>query len=192
MRKATFILIALFTLYPATSTLAYLPPVLPTEASPQAIKELATQLSNPKIPPIAYWDQVAICESSKDGHTADWHDRGRWSGGLGIYIGTWVRWGGRNFAPTPWQATKLEQIVVANRIAVTGYHFFTYSKNPVGFMGWGCIAKRQSLKPTPKVWNKYRTVSQSVSGNVSGSGLLPNAGNGKAPVEPTATGSSLR
>jgi hypothetical protein len=116
-------------------------------ADPKGVIELREQMKQPGVPPIEYWEQVAICESSKDGYTADWRDKGRWSGGLGIYIGTWVRWGGRHFAPTPWQATKAEQMVVANRIAVLGFHFFTYSKQPVGFNGWGCIAKRKSLDP---------------------------------------------
>lgn len=116
----------------------------------KAVQELKLQMLNPKVPPMAYWEQVAVCESSKDGYNADWKDKGRWSGGLGIYIGTWVRWGGRHFAPTPWQATKHEQMVVANRIAVLGFHFFTYSKQPVGFNGWGCIRNRSSLEP--KKW----------------------------------------
>lgn len=116
----------------------------------KGVTELKKQLKHPGVPPVEYWEQVAICESSKDGYTADWRDKGRWSGGLGIYIGTWVRWGGRQFAPTPWQATKAEQIVVANRIAVLGFHFFTYSKQPVGFNGWGCIEGRKSLDP--KLW----------------------------------------
>jgi hypothetical protein len=123
-------------------------PSLPMPTKAQV--ELNRQLSNPKVPPVEYWEAVAICESSLDGKTARWDDGGRWSGGLGIWIGTWVRWGGREFAPSPSLATKTEQIVVANRIAVLGYHFFSYSKQPVGFYGWGCIEKRKSLNP--KLW----------------------------------------
>ena len=98
--------------------------------------------------PVEFWDQVAICESSKDGYTADWSDGGRYSGGLGIYIGTWIRYGGRNFAKHAGLATKKQQIVVANRISVLGYQRRngTY-KQPVGFNGWGCIRKRKSLDP---------------------------------------------
>jgi hypothetical protein len=192
LRKALLTFIALSLLTPATRTLAEQKPPVLKEESFKAVSELRRQLADPKIPPVEYWEQVAICESSKDGHTADWQDKGTWSGGLGIYIGTWVRWGGRNFAPTPWKATKLEQIVVANRIAVTGYHFFTYSKNPVGFMGWGCIEKRKSLKPTPKVWNTYRTQSPNGSGLGSLWEHLKPVGSTKGQGVLMGTGTSLR
>lgn len=103
--------------------------------------------------PTSFWDQVAICESSKDGYTADWHDGGKYSGGLGIYIGTWIRYGGRDFAKHAGLATKEQQIIVANRISVLGYQRKNGTlKQPVGFNGWGCIRKRNSLNPSK--WKK--------------------------------------
>ena len=57
------------------------------------------------------WDRIAACESS-----------GRWSlntglfdGGLQFLPSTWRSWGGTDFAPYAWQATRAEQITVANR-----------------------------------------------------------------------------
>lgn len=155
MRKVALTALVLSLLAPAAPVMAGTNPPVNKEGFTKAMLELQIQMRNPKVPPVEYWEQVAICESSKDGYTADWHDRGRWSGGLGIYIGTWVRWGGRQFAPTPYQATKAEQMVVANRIAVLGFHFFTYSKQPVGFNGWGCIKGRKSLDP--KRWLKVKS-----------------------------------
>lgn len=115
----------------------------------QAYAEGCVSKASVHVMPVEYWDNVAICESSKDGETADWQDGGRWAGGLGIYIGTWIRYGGREFAKTPKTATKEEQIVVANRISVLGFVRKDGSyKWPVGFFGWGCIKHRKSLHPS--------------------------------------------
>lgn len=98
--------------------------------------------------PAEYWDLVAVCESSVDGVNPNWRDRGNWAGGLGIARGTWNRWGGRQFAPTPDKATREQQIEVANRISVLGFVYKNgYYKWPVGFYGWGCIKNRKSLDP---------------------------------------------
>lgn len=133
----------------------------------KAAAELRQQLRNPRTPPNEYWDRVAICESSLDGKTARWDDGGQFAGGLGIYIGTWTSWGGKQFAPRPNQATRIEQIVVANRIAVFGFQtkhdYMTladrlakrpYFRPKAGFFGWGCIANHKYLHP--KRWvRKY-------------------------------------
>lgn len=58
------------------------------------------------------WDRIARCETG-----------GRWSyngssgydGGLQFLPSTWREWGGTDFAPHAWQATREEQITVANR-----------------------------------------------------------------------------
>lgn len=122
-----------------------------------AYVELLTQVKNPKVPPVRYWLAIAQCETR-----TNWKNRGRWAGGLGIMNygtakskgrGTWERWGGEQYAPSPDRATWLEQIVIANRIAVLGYQtkdsYRTWEdkvnnkpmfKYPVGFYGWGCAA----------------------------------------------------
>lgn len=115
-------------------------------------------------PPIDYWETIAHCETRQN-----WRNGGRWAGGLGIMtaktfpergMGTWERWGGEMFAPRPDHATPLQQIVVANRIAMFGWdaafrrwdgraqrvRLKRYAKNPAGFRGWGCISNRIDLR----------------------------------------------
>lgn len=128
----------------------------------RAHAELAEQDRKAKIPTIQYWDKVARCESQ-----SNWKDKGTWAGGLGIYTkgrftpkslrhgaGTWEYFGGEEYAPSPDKATKVQQIVIANRIALFGHTYtftlpaglngrlmtFKYNKKPVGFGGWGCIS----------------------------------------------------
>jgi hypothetical protein len=67
------------------------------------------------------WDELAECETG-----GNWHNGGDYGGGLGIYVGTWRAYGGRDFAARPQWASKAEQIVVAERIAQDGLG------------GWGC------------------------------------------------------
>ena len=106
-------------------------------------------------PSTKYWDKVAKCETN-----SNWQDGGNWSGGLGIAQSTWEGYGGLDVAPRPGQATKIEQIVVANRIAVFGYQtknvFITledklknkpFFRPSVSFYGWGCIKNNKYLKP---------------------------------------------
>jgi hypothetical protein len=70
---------------------------------------------------VAMWDELADCETG-----GDWHNGGDYGGGLGIYVGTWRMYGGREFAARPQWASKEQQIEVAERIALDGYG------------GWGC------------------------------------------------------
>ena len=104
-------------------------------------------------PSIKYWKKVAQCETA-----GDWKDGGNWGGGLGIAKSTWQGYGGKEFASHPSKATILQQIVVANRIAVLGYQtneFRTlddrlnnkpFFRPAVGFNGWGCIKNNTYLK----------------------------------------------
>lgn len=151
-------------------------PTTTTTAPPidKAQLELYFQLRNPEVPPIAYWEDVARCETG-----TDWQNGGRFAGGLGIMtsgkfrdddMGTWERWGGEEFAPSPDKATKVEQIVVANRIAVTGWKTvvkrdpviakrqgvpatYVWSRQGRGYDGWGCIVNTVG---TPRQWAKGR------------------------------------
>lgn len=72
-------------------------------------------------PRIRMWERIAQCETG-----GNWRDGGRFGGGLGIYVGTWQAYGGTEFAPRPQDATKEQQIAVAERIARDGLG------------GWGC------------------------------------------------------
>lgn len=123
-----------------------------------------------------WWLAVAQCETR-----SNWQDRGAFAGGLGIYQGTWIRFGGREYAPTPDKATMLEQIVIANRIDKFGWQtagrdavYLTWAqlqakkpiyKYAVGHWGWGCIrntvgnrcgVKRDGTRGTYVPPRKYR------------------------------------
>ncbi len=100
-----------------------------------AAEELARweRLAGPSVAPDSYWDRMAYCETA--GNWAHFPD-GTWTGGLGIYNQTWIGWGGGEFAPKAGQATREQQIIVANRIATLGYN----GLGPVGYSAWGCLA----------------------------------------------------
>ncbi len=91
------------------------------------------RLSGPPVAPDSYWDRMAYCETA--GNWAHF-PYGTWTGGLGIYNQTWLGWGGGEFAPKAGQATREQQIIVANRIATLGYN----GLGPVGYSAWGCLA----------------------------------------------------
>jgi len=69
------------------------------------------------------WDKIAECESGGNWSVVD----SMYSGGLGIYNGTWDQFGGREFASNAGYATREQQIIVAERIRAA-----------VGISGWGC------------------------------------------------------
>jgi Transglycosylase-like domain len=69
------------------------------------------------------WDRIAACETQ-----GNWSMRGSsFSGGVGFANAAWDQWGGREFAPNAGQATREQQIVVAERI-----------RDSVGLRAWGC------------------------------------------------------
>ena len=116
---------------------------------------------------LQFWEELARCETQ-----SNWQDTGQYAGGLGIYtkgkfpdsnMGTWERWGGEEFAPSPDKATKEQQIIVANRISVEGWkttvtrdadkarrmgvpQVYVWDKEPTGFGGWGCYKSKSTGK----------------------------------------------
>ena len=71
------------------------------------------------------WDGIARCETN-----SNWSMHGSsYSGGLGFYNGTWSSFGGRQFAANAGDASREQQIVVAERV---------YAR--YGLSGWGCKA----------------------------------------------------
>lgn len=135
-------------------------------------------------PTIEFWEQLAQCETAQD-----WQNGGRYAGGLGIMnnsrfpkssMGTWERYGGEQFAPSPDRATKEEQIIVANRIAVEGYSQlvkrdpdwarrqgvpaeYVWDQKAVGLNGWGCYkskstGKYRMAKPKMYYYENYKDV----------------------------------
>jgi len=119
------------------------------------------------LPDDSFWDRLAVCETN-----SNWQDGGQWAGGLGIYtkskfpksdMGTWERFGGEEFAPSPGKATREEQIIVANRIAVIGWkatvvrdadwakrkgvpQVWEFVRPAVGLNGWGCYKSKSTGK----------------------------------------------
>lgn len=72
------------------------------------------------------WDRIAACETQ-----GNWSMQGSaFSGGLGFANSSWSAFGGHEFAPNAGQATREQQIIVAERI-----------RSSVGLGAWGC-AKR--------------------------------------------------
>ncbi len=167
MRKVALTALFLSLLAPATPVMADEKPPVLQQRKVNATLELVAQHRHPRTPSLAYWAAVATCETG-----ADWQDRGTWAGGLGIYtkgrfrdsnMGTWERFGGEQFAPHPAQATIIEQVVVANRIAVFGWStlvkrkdgsLYVWDRPAVGLNGWGCVRNNKYLdirkwKPIP-------------------------------------------
>ena len=71
------------------------------------------------------WDGIAECETG-----GNWSMQGSsYSGGVGFANTTWNGFGGREFAPNAGQASREQQIVVAERV---------YAE--YGLSGWGCKA----------------------------------------------------
>lgn len=153
-------------------------PMTPAMLRSQAVKHPYA------LPTNDFWDKLAQCETAQD-----WQNGGRYAGGLGIMtsstfpkasMGTWERFGGEEFAPSPDKATRLEQIEIANRIAVKGWkttHYrdkdwarrqgipavWEYVRPPVGLTGWGCYkskstGKYRMEKPKMYYYENYKKV----------------------------------
>jgi len=73
-----------------------------------------------------HWDELAQCESGGRWDTVDPNPNG-YDGGLGIYVKTWLAFGGGEFATRAGYATREQQITVGQRI---------YDK--MGWDPWGC------------------------------------------------------
>lgn len=71
---------------------------------------------NKKAGSIKFWEAVSWCEVNHD-----WNDTGYFSGGLGMAQSVWIDYGGREFASRPFKATKIQQIIVANRVSFLGF-----------------------------------------------------------------------
>lgn len=57
------------------------------------------------------WDAIAACESG-----GNWSINSTYDGGLQFHPDTWTGYGGNEFAPYAYQATREQQIVVAERV----------------------------------------------------------------------------
>lgn len=133
---------------------------LSTTAPPSTLPTIAvtnvSQASMFPIPLVSYWEKIAKCETDSNWEHKGGNGAGHYyEGGLGIYDGTWDNWGGNDFGNHAYQATKEQQIIVANRIALFGFKevrsrtaeqakaygiptTYVHEKDAVGFNGWGC------------------------------------------------------
>lgn len=79
----------------------------------------------PEVVQSADWDSIASCETG-----GDWQMSGStYSGGLGFANTTWTGFGGGEFAANAGDATREQQIIVAERVHAR-----------YGLSGWGCRA----------------------------------------------------
>ena len=93
------------------------------------LEHSAAQQAAAKAPDDSIWDRIAACETQ-----GNWSMRGpSFSGGVGFANSTWSSFGGTEFAPNAGQATREQQIIVAERVRAR-----------VGMGAWGC-AKRLGL-----------------------------------------------
>lgn len=108
--------------------------------SPQATTSLtnlasaADQAANSLGGGASAWDAVAKAESGGNWQNADTGHNGHY-GGLQFSPSTWNAFGGQQFAPMPNQASREQQIEVANRTAFTGYN----GQSPQGLNAWEAI-----------------------------------------------------
>lgn len=77
---------------------------------------LSSQQATKKVGSVRFWEAVSWCETNHN-----WDDGGYYSGGLGMAQSVWENYGGRQFATRPSKATKVQQIIVANRVAFLGF-----------------------------------------------------------------------
>jgi hypothetical protein len=97
-------------------------------ASHPASHKAATSSSN--VSNLSRWDRIAHCESGGQwGHVPVTNKFGTFSGGLMIMNQVWRQFGGQQFAPLAYQASKAQQIIVAERIWAR-----------VGSRAWQCKA----------------------------------------------------
>ena len=59
----------------------------------------------------ADWEAIAMCESG-----GNWHIDSYYDGGLQFHPNTWLAYGGGQYARYAWQATKEQQIAIAERV----------------------------------------------------------------------------
>ncbi|MCP3756588.1 peptidoglycan DD-metalloendopeptidase family protein [Streptomyces sp. TBY4] len=120
--------------FPSARTLAGL--VVAGIAAPAAVGLVAQPASAASV---GTWDKVAQCES-----TNDWsiNTGNGYYGGLQFSSSTWAEFGGRQYAPQANQATKAQQIAVAEKVLAT--------QGPGAWPSCGKLAGLQRGGPAPE------------------------------------------
>lgn len=122
------------------------------------------------------WDEVAKYESGGNWANNDTGHNGHY-GGLQFAPGTWLAFGGGEFAPMPNQASREQQITVADRTAFTGYK----GNAPQGLGAWEVIVKGM-------VPNVTTSTPRGAAPGTGAGGATPSTG-GTPGIDPT-TGAS--
>jgi hypothetical protein len=112
-------------------------------------------------PPDSFWKDVAACQTRVNRLIKKQDANAQVGKYLSIPLEHWNRYGGLDFAQHPDQATRAQQIIVANRIAVLGWKKTDSSGNtvkikPKGFKFTKCSS---STVKTLKGYNKRVRVS---------------------------------
>lgn len=104
-------------------------PVAATEFAnrPEVQADLATREHELRNNHPARWEDIAWCESGRQWDLRATNSTGTYGGGLMIRDNVWREYGGREFATTADQASKAQQIHVAERIL-----------DDVGWQAWDC------------------------------------------------------
>ncbi len=90
------------------------------------LEHTAAQQAAEKASRDSVWDRIAACETQ-----GNWSMSGpSFSGGVGFANSTWSSFGGNEFAPNAGQATREQQIIVAERVRAS-----------VGMRAWGCAGR---------------------------------------------------
>lgn len=90
------------------------------------LEHSAAQQAAEKAARDSIWDRIAACETQ-----GNWSMQGpSFSGGVGFANSTWSSFGGNEFAPNAGQATREQQIIVAERV-----------RSRVGMGAWGCSSR---------------------------------------------------
>jgi hypothetical protein len=100
----------------STTTVVITVPKVHSMSTNMMHPELRAQFKTGKAGSIKFWEAVSWCETNHN-----WKDGGYYAGGLGMAQSAWQGFGGREFSHSPKNATKEEQIIVANRLAFFGY-----------------------------------------------------------------------
>lgn len=118
-------------------------PIGRVEALPEVVPILVAKQGHSRydgILPDRYYDLLATCETGRDWN----HSTRSYTGGLGIYRGTWKRWSDSSSAKGK---TPQYQVAVADKIAFLGHTEpngeFVWA---VGPYGWGCVKDSETLQ----------------------------------------------
>ena len=108
------------------------PAPAPVAATPAAMVTAAAPVATPAVANGSVWDRLAQCEASGNWAT---HTANGFSGGLQFASSTWTGFGGGQYAPQAWQASREQQIAVAERVLASS-----------GWGAWPACSRKLGLR----------------------------------------------